>query len=684
MEYYKNRICVTVEDLIRSDDGEAVMTLPIYRGYYNRNYFRMMRRGGGLGCYALIEFESLPPRYKARFIDKYSRPEEVLKGKPITEELAIDGKARGFYRDHLLPDGSRMTDEQIDEYTVNASVLNQLIRLINDRRSKRRAHGGQAADFWEAILTTSENFREYPGHTLPKGKSQLQNKINDYKKSGYSALISGKLGNANSIKITEEVGDQIVALKRSKVPVYNNAQIFDEINRLAIERGWKPLRSEKSLVQFLHRPEVEPRWWDAVHGEQDAHQRYSRKHKTEMARQRDAIWYSDGTKLNLYYKAFDGGKLVVRTTQVYEVMDAYSETFLGFHISDRENFDAQYHAFRMAIETYRHRPYEIVNDNQGGHKKGANNGFFERITGRIARNTAPYGPTGKSIESAFGRFQSQVLHRDWRFTGPNITAKGSDNLAANLEFLEANKEHMFTLEELKETYAKARQEWNMALHPIAAKPRLSMYLSSQNAEAKNVSDLDLMELFWLQTDKPVTFTPNGITITVNKEKYTFEVFDKEGLPDLGFRRDNTYRKFVVMYDPLDMTHVRLFSQDKNGGLRYVTDAHPYACFARAIQEQQPGDMEFIRTMSRMTEQERIRRQMEAAELETAHGVAPEQHGLNRPKIKGVSAKTVERVMTELSKAAAPEPYEEIVDIGLAHKFLSNQTPLEMGSRYDKM
>lgn len=679
MEYYKNRICVTVEDLTRSNDGEPVMTLEAYRHYCKKNYLRKMRQGGGLGCYALIEFESLPPKYRARFVDKYGNPAEALKEKPITEELVIDGDARDFYRARILPDGEHMTTEQIDEYTVNASVLNVLKKLIDDRRSTRRAHGGKASDFWDSILATSENFREYPGHTLPAGKSQLQAKINAYKKQGYAALISGKLGNANSVKITEEAGNQIVALKRSRVPVYTNEQIFQEFNRIAAEHGWKLLKSEKSLVQFLHRPEIEPRWWDAVYGELSAKNRYARKHKTRMPSMRDSLWYSDGTKINLYYKAYDGGKLVVRTTQVYEVMDAYSETLLGFHISDSENFDSQYRAFRMAIETYRHRPYEIVNDNQGGHKKLTATGFLDRITCKISRRTAPHNPSSKTIESAFGRFQSQVLHKDWRFTGQNITAK-SDKSRANIEFVEANKEYLFTLPELKEAYIRARQEWNMGLHPTTDRPRLQMYLSSHNAEAKEVNDLDMMELFWLQTAKPVEFTPNGISITVDKQKYTYEVFDSEGLPDLAFRRTNTYRKFVVMYDPLDLTHVRLFSQDKSG-LRYVVDAYPYACFARNIQEQKPGDMEFIRTMDRLGKDERIRRQMEAAELELEHGVAPEQHGLNRPKIQGIKAKTVEKRMAALSQQKA---HEEIVDVGRSQKYLSNLTPLEGGSRYDKI
>lgn len=679
MEYYKNRICVTVEELTRSNDGEAVMSVPNYRYYSTRNYLRKMRQGGGLGCYALIEYESLPPKYKARFVVKYGNPAEVLKEKPITEELLIDDEARQFYRGWILPDGEPMTDEQIDEYTINASVLNELIKLIDDRRSTRRAHGGKASEFWESILVTSENFREYPGHTLPAGKSQLQAKINAYKKQGYAALISGKLGNVNSLKITEEAGNQIIALKRSRVPVYNNAQIFEEFNRIAAERGWKLLKSEKSLVQFLHRPEIEPRWWDAVYGELSAKNRYARKHKTRMPSVRDSLWYSDGTKINLYYKAYEGAKLVVRTTQVYEVMDAYSETLLGFHISDTECFDSQYRAFRMAIETYRHRPYEIVNDNQGGHKKLTATGFLDRITCKISRRTAPYNPSSKTIESVFGRFQSQILHKDWRFTGQNITAT-SDQSRANLEFVEANKEFLFTLPELKEAYVRARQEWNMGLHPLTNRPRLQMYLSSRNEEAKEVNDLDMMELFWLQTAKPVEFTPNGITITVDKQKYTYEVFDSEGLPDMAFRRNNTYRKFVVMYDPLDLTHVRLFKQDASG-LRYVVDAYPYACFARNIQEQKPGDMEFIRTMDRLGKEERIRRQMEAAELELAHGVAPEQHGLNRPQIKGISAKKVEKDMAALARQDARE---EIVDVGLATKYYSNVTPLEGGSRYDKI
>lgn len=56
--------------------------------------------------------------------------------------------------------------------------------------------------------------------------------------------------------------------------------------------------------------------------------------------------------------------------QVYEVIDAYSEVFLGYSVCETENPRAQYAAYRMALITAGHRPYEVVHDNQGGHKEG--------------------------------------------------------------------------------------------------------------------------------------------------------------------------------------------------------------------------------------------------------------------------------------------------------------------------
>lgn len=669
MEYYKKYLCVTVEELTRKDDGEAIMSFENYKQLVKRRRINVVRPGKGLGNYALIDYNSLPERFRDRFVEKYGKPEEILKAQAISDTFIEDTAAREFFAEFRLSDGSYLPADKIDEYTINASVLNEIIKIENDREALKKALGGKAGSVKQSILNTLEKFRDYPGHSLPGSWARIQRKIKDYQETGYEAVISGRMGNNNAIKITEEAGLQIVALKRSKVPQYTNEQLFAEFNRIAPAKDWKQLKSINSLVQFLHRPEIEPLWYDAVHGELAAKQRYGRKNKTEMPSMRDALWYGDGTKLNLYYKGYDAkGKAVMCTTQVYEVMDAHSEVLLGYHISDSENYEAQYRAFRMSIETAGHRPFEIVTDNQGGHKKLDSMQFFDRLA-RVTRRTAPYNPQSKTIEQVFGRFQAQILHKDWRFTGQNITAKQATS-RPNLEFIEANVESLYTLAELKEAYALSRQEWNMEKHPKTKRPRLEMYKASVNPEARPLVFVDMVDLFWKTTDQPSTFTSSGITITIDKKEYTYEVYNSDNMPDLAFRRANTYRQFAVKYDPLDMSSVRLYTEDKNG-LRFVATAHPYYVTHRAIQEQEAGEMKFLQDMDELNKQQRIAHQIMVAELEMDHGVAPEQHGLNRPRIKGMTAEAVEAYMSKVE--VRNKPKQEPVSVGVMEKEISNYT-----------
>lgn len=672
MEYYNKMICVTVDELTEEYNGQRVMGTSNYKRLCASKRLFVARKAGGFGVYALIMYSSLPDRFRARFEAIHGNPEQILEQQKMEKKvLKIDKDARDFYMSHILPNGKTLVDTRVEEYTINASVLGLVLTALNERMAKVKALGGGVPkDLWHKALDLSESYRKDYDHTLPDALRGFRDKMNAFKRDGYVALISGKDGNENTLKITDEAGDQIIALKRSKVPVYTNSQLFAKYNEIAKDKGWKPLKSISSLVSFLGRPEVKRRWYDAVHGELAAHQKYTRKHKTALPSFRDSLWYADGTKLNLYYKAYDEkGKLQVRTTQVYEVMDAFSETMLGYYISDSENYEAQYNSFRMAIQTAGCRPYEIVTDNQGGHKKLEATQFFERIC-HVFRFTAPYSGQSKTIESAFGRFQAQELHKDWRFTGQNITTK-RETSRPNLEFIEANKENLYTLEELKMAYAKAREAWNNAKHPATGVSRIEMYQNSVNPETTAVDQLDMIEMFWLTTQKPSTFTASGITIEIDTKKYTYEVLGTDKMPDLEFRKKHTFRQFYVMYDPCDMTQVRLYTKETNG-MRYVATAEPYVKIHRNLQEQKPGEMAFIRQMDIANKQERVDLQLEAAELEMAHGVAPEQYGLNRPKMRGISLVSTEALMeTSVKKNKAKQA--EIIDVGLLGKQVSNLT-----------
>ena len=634
MEYYNKTLCVTFEELTGGD-------VPVIKGNtlvqnVCRGNIQCARQGKGEGNYALYVYASIPKKYRMKFEEKYGNPEEVLERQKLRDYVEYDDEARCFYESFeydLNGVQTRLSEKLIDEYTENASVLRMLQLRMNELQATRHAlGGGRSSDLWTIIFKQSEKLRESFGHTLPRNLSRLKEKMSTFKKEGYVSLISGKIGNRNTLKITEDAGRRLIALKRSRVPVMTDSQIFDRFNEECESRGWKPLKSIRSMKLWFESASIEPLWYDAVHGEQKSHQKYDRKHKTELPQMRDALWYGDGTKLNLYYRD-DEGK--VRTTSVYEVIDAYSECLLGFCISDSEDYESQYMSYRMAIQVSGHKPYEIVYDNQGGHKKLENQKFFEKLC-HIHRTTTPYNGASKTIENLFYRLQNQVLHKEWNFTGQNITTK-KDVSRPNLEFIEANKDSLPTLEELKALYVEARKEWNEMVHPATGERRIDMYEKSVNPRSPKVTLSDMVEMFWVQCDRMSTFTSRGIEITVKGKKRVYEVMSSPGVPDIEWRRKHTYQKFVVKYDPYDFTSIRLYWKDKAGGLRFERVAEPYIVIHRAIQEQTDGEALFIRHQREASNESRIERQVRAKEIEYAEGVAPEQHGLTSPKLKGVSA-----------------------------------------------
>lgn len=701
MEWYNKNMTVTFGELTEanpeSETKDVVMSAGNYYKLSNNGTLNVLRRGGG-GLPALVEYESLPARFKTRFKEIWGDPYKEVESSMMENDIVIDSKARTFYDEHKLADDTHIPDVFQKEYVMNASVLNLLDKMLMNLRAQRKAKQGSMSTVWAAVMTTLEKLRYYEKengeiearvrHTLPRSEARFRSTLNAYKKDGYATLISGKLGNSNTVKITPEAGLWLIVKKRQRVPfIFTNKQIWKEYNRVAPKRGWKQLEEQSSVTSFLNRPEVVQQWYDAVHGELKAHQKFGYKFKTIMPEFRDAIWYGDGTKLNLYYKHWDGSKWVMKTTMVYEVMDAYSEVLLGYHISDSENYEAQYNAYRMAVERAESKPFEIVVDNQSSYKKLQS--FYDRIC-RLHRTTTPYRPTGKSIEQVFGRFQREVLHQDWRFTGQNITAK-SEESRPNLEFVLVNTDSLYTLDELKIKYAEMREQWNNELHPDTDKPRIEMYNESVNERTEKVSKVDMMEMFWLMTSRPATFTSSGLQIQIDKQKQTYDVYDG-AMPDLNFRSKNINRKFFTQYDPKDLTLVRLYKEGASG-LEYVTDAEPYFEVQRAAQEATTESSSMIRSVMNLEKQLRIDKYFADMKLEFAHDVAPEQHGLNRPKPKGIGKKALEEIaiangevmIPKKKKSSAPKKVKkevalvdydreyETVSMGQYNKDISNMT-----------
>lgn len=216
MEFLGKAIAVTVAELTRSDDGAAVIAYEAYRSLARRNSLVVLRPGKGLAHPALIDWNSLPMRFKEAWINKYGDPNELKKAQ--MQELRCDADAMAFFASYQLDDGTYLKSAHQSEYTLNATVLNRLVEMAGDQKEVRSRCNMSSRINWEGIYNECEALRLQYGHTLPKNVARLRDKIRQYKSEGYECLISGKLCNNSAIKITPEAGRQIIALKRSRFP----------------------------------------------------------------------------------------------------------------------------------------------------------------------------------------------------------------------------------------------------------------------------------------------------------------------------------------------------------------------------------------------------------------------------------------------------------------------------------
>lgn len=686
MRVSDNILTVTYTNLTRSDNGEAVMSTQCYKSLLRRSRINVVVRGGGLGKVAEVEWMSLPDRFKVKYIAKYGDPEEAQLRQ--NSMITFDEKARVFFAQYELPDGSPLKEDKQQEYMVNASVLNKMLEMETVQRRQRAQRGNRTPVSWENIMEQCEQLREDYGHTLPKNASRLREKMRQYSREGYECLVSGKLGNANTTKITDEVAEWLLAHKASVNPVYTVAQLLDLYNSTAAERGWKDIKSAQTLIEFFERPDIKPQWYAVEQGAQRANNLFLRQNRTVMASCRDALWYIDGTKVNLYFKYWDekSRRTKVGTTSCIYVMDAHSEVFVGWYMCENETFQTTYEALRNAFERTGFMPYELVSDNQAGFTSKAALRWRAKLE-TISHTTIPENGKSKTIEPAFGRFQAEVLHRHINYTGGNITAK-SAKTKVDLAKIIQNVEALPTYEEVRAQNEADISIWNSLPHPkFAGKSRMDVYRTSVNPQAIAITDIIREKVFYIATEKASTFRASGIEVTLKGEKRVYEVFSAPNTPDLEWRRKNTGREFVVEYDPHDLSKVRLCIDDPNYGLQFNTWAEPYMMIHRAMQDQVEGERSSIISALNANKKEIVRRDLQTRALQMKYGVGYESAGYNAPLPQGVSRKEYLRFAEQIrAEEQAGEGKEEPVreplpdSVGQVQKAQSNFDIIEALNR----
>ena len=266
MEMYGKIRCVTFPELVSQG---RILSKPNYDKKVREGKLRVVRPGKGAGSYALIDYTSLPALIREAYDRLYPNALEEMKEQLMSNIIRSDSKAVEFYKTYR----PAISLDRQAEYVLNAEVMNELIRVEKETGALHSKCGySRKSIVWETVQGTCEKLRERYGHTLPA--TRLREKFNAYKKAGYIALVNKNTGNQAARVVVPEVARLLLKLRRSIVPRYTEAQIFDEYNRQAVEHGLNIIKSPTTIKNYLNDPAVMPMWYAAVYGMQKCKAKY--------------------------------------------------------------------------------------------------------------------------------------------------------------------------------------------------------------------------------------------------------------------------------------------------------------------------------------------------------------------------------------------------------------------------
>lgn len=209
MEYHGKILCISFQDLTEGPD--AIMSVPNYKKLAAAGKINVVRGGRGLGGYALVEVATMPKRFQEKIREKYGDMKEDILKNWFGSHFRINSKARSFYTRYRFDNGDALPPEHINEYTINASVIEAVIALMNDTVLMRKAMKGAAVN-WGEMAGAISYYQEEFGHTLPMSANRFKKRVNEFQEGGYESLISRKFRNQNRRKVTLGIADLIRGL----------------------------------------------------------------------------------------------------------------------------------------------------------------------------------------------------------------------------------------------------------------------------------------------------------------------------------------------------------------------------------------------------------------------------------------------------------------------------------------
>lgn len=542
-EFYHNTLTVPASVLIE----EEILTKPNYDKLCRSGKVRRAREGKGLGNYALVEFETLPERFRVQVVKKLGYPPKKQEQHEILKYRQTDYEAIDFFATYEIDDNRTLSPEHQEQYIIDAEMLQAVDKFVKNTHAFRKSRGvSKITEVWEMSAQAMKELKAQTGHKLPGTAKRLKEKVEDFNANGYKSLISEKFLGKNASKITDPQQEAFLRTLLRDYRNLDNEQIATLYNHTANVAKWKQISGgtvgnyRKKWKLFI---------FGGNHGEKAFDNKIGMQVKRTPPSAPMLYWTLDGWDAELYYQKFEGGVTTYlnRLTMVV-VLDPSVKYPIGYAIGRAENTNLIKQAIRNAVlhteELFgaKHKVLQIQSDNYGKKvMRPIYEQFSEKYTPAKVGNAK-----SKAVEPWFGYFNHKYCQLMPNWSGEGVKSKKQPNP----EFLNKIKgsfpDEKGVATQLMMMIEREREELRDQY--------LAAYSETPDDARKLVTEQEFLLHFGEETGFLNTRSHSGIVSTIYGVKHYYDSFD------VNFRKYD-HLSWKIKFNPDDLSRVLAYNEE---------------------------------------------------------------------------------------------------------------------------
>lgn len=551
-KFYHNTLTIPATVLY---DDFGIMTEQNYKQLCSRGKLNKVQKAGGLGNKAQIEFDSIPERFKVQVVKKLGVPPKMTTQNLVLNYYKDDYEAVDFFACHLLDEYRTLDIEKQEEYVKNAQMLQAVEMYIKETLAFIKSRNGKRGltDIWNDAASAVADVKDQIGHTLPKSARRLKEKLDDFKKEGYSSLISENFGNKKASKVKDTQQEALLRTLLRDHRSFDNEQIATVYNSVAKLQKFPEL-SASTIGNYRKK-------WNLLvmagtKGEKGFDEKIAMQIKRAAPSIPMAYWTVDGWDVELLYQKtrikLDGKPETTYHNRltIVVVLDPFNKYPIGYAIGTHENPELITKALANAVKHTeelfgaKHKVLQIQSDRYSIKKLTP---FYEMVSKKFTPAKAKNSKT-KVIEPWFKYFNKKYCQLAPNWSGQGVKSK----IQPNEEYLNKIR-HSFPDEEgcamqlvrmIELEREKLREEFVQA------------YLQAPQDAKKIVTQNEYLLHFGETTGFTNKVSHNGLHVAINGRKLEYDSFD------INFRM-YAHLDWTIKYDSDNLQEVLAYNTEKN-------------------------------------------------------------------------------------------------------------------------